>query len=419
MKFSFLLVFLLLTGSVAAQTPNPEDPGPYNTDEEVVWFWNWINTSPCLVDPPEALIHGIAYYPQIASTSTEQFPLVAFMHGLGASAPDYDNLCRNIASWGYVVVSMDVVPMLFPSSDREAANTRDMMHWMANYWPQASLIDPAAPWGAVGHSMGATACFFLANCEPNIEVIVPLQPFTDEDIDPNLLITMPPGAAPIYPLLSTIDCSVYQVEGDMDTVSPPVCSQFYHDALVGARRSFRYLIHGMGHFGPADECPSAMIVEPVPLPCADQIRLHNRIIIGALQAELRGEEDYFEYLLGSLLATEPVSLQSRSTDPLLWIDSISVSNNLFWGVTGQFSDPLAVLYSNQQQGPGAQILFPIDGVIHDSLNSNDPAIGMEGFREGAFAHTGTWTLGQTVAIQGAIYQYPDWLWTRVAHFQVQ
>ena len=104
--------------------------------------------------------------------SAGPFPLVGLLHRYLGDPTNYDLLSTHIASWGFFLASIDTETGPNALMRREAQDTADMLNWVAaeSADPSSSYFGMVAPgpWGAVGHSMGGGALFYLIEDEPNI-----------------------------------------------------------------------------------------------------------------------------------------------------------------------------------------------------------------------------------------------------------
>lgn len=326
----FVALAAALAAPASAQTW--EDPGPHGA--------GWVDIS--FVDASLGEIVGRVYYPALASgqgtpadTSGAPYPLHGFQHGWLGSPGTYDHICNHMATWGYVVASIGTETGIFASPANEAADTQAMMLWAEDQSRNepgsflAGMVSPTAPWSASGHSMGGSACQYLVGLEPRIDAVLALQPLYASSGTPGLALAAYPDALLV-------------LAGSIDSVTPPGSNAFpYWNAATSTTRAHYLEVQGMGHLGSTD-IPSTS--EPVP--ASEQQRLHRKIMVAFLEAEVRGNENAYGDLLGEGMTPEPVEFEADCEQPPLWArPGLSDPNALVAGLAGHAGDPAILALS--------------------------------------------------------------------------
>lgn len=300
------------------------------------------------------------------------FPLVAMMHGFAATPAMYDDLCAHLASHGFVVVSISELQL---TPIQEALDTTVLLGWV---YDQATTvgssfllegaIDTGADWGAIGHSMGGAALFYLIGAEPRVRSVVALQPFWEGDFPfsicglPDFLIGSTLAA---QPFAEAFTGNILFLSGTEDLLTPPSTAQHWFDiaqqSAAQPRRMLRVTVTGMGHLGPLDSpdfqtySTACGLNNPQPLGYTDQHRLHRRLVAGFLNTEIRGatcsaESAYLD-LVGAGLADEvdatgqPIITEvfSACETPVIWArNNQPNANDITLGVAGSDGDQFAL-----------------------------------------------------------------------------
>ena len=388
----FALPLLILPVALQA----PEDPGPHAAGFQDVTF------------PASGggTLEGRTYYPALTAgenrppdTAQGPYPLVSFAHGLGLFPSDYDDVCGHLASWGFVVLSIETdysLGLPYPTMvQNQASYAADMLAWM-----EAESLDPASfyftlasndPWSAVGHSMGGTSLSHLITLEPRIENVVALEPGTTA-LDTSALAAFPDN--------------VHVVAGSEDTA---VESYPFFANVTGASRALYSELQGAGHYGATDNVPTTE-----PMSAADQKRLHQRIVAGFLRAQVLGEEELYYDLAGEGMSVEPVLQQSASDFAPFWCaESALLTDTLVTGLAATAGDAAAFGVG----GAPASIPTPW-GTIGIDLTSGGLVyasfvVEPDGITELAFPIPGN-LAGQTLYFQGIALGADHQLLTKVA-----
>lgn len=363
-----LIALLLLAPPTVPQSS--DDPGPHLVG------WDDVN----FPDPSGGTLDARLFYPAGAAgqgtapdPASGPYPLVALLHRYLGDAADYDLLSTHIASWGFFVASIDTQTGGPATMKKEAKDSADMLNWVATESddpasPWFAMVAPG-PWGAVGHSMGGGALFYLIEDDPNVLVLVAMEPYRGNGLG---------GFADSVQPLNEFPGSLFVVGGSEDFVAPVETDSFeYFKGAKSAARRFHTTVEGLGHQGPVDSPP-----QNEPLPAADQHRLHRRFCVAFLRAELEGEEQLYVELFGEGAADEPLSSESRSDEPAFWVaPSAVVEETLVTGLASWASDTIAMAVSLSTASiPTAYGIFGLDlgsGLIF--LESSLPAGGIEEF----------------------------------------
>jgi len=323
-----ILAALLLAAPLHAAVPvppqgSPEDPGPHPVGWTDVSFSHPLSGNP--------VVDARLYYPAASAgqgaapdASAGPFPLVGFLHGYFAFVDYYDDVCSHLASHGFFVASVATESGLFMSIPNEAKDARAMLTWVESQalsgGPYDGMVAQGSDWSTIGHSNGGAASFHLAAAEPRIARLVLFEP--------NWL--SPPGVA-------TFGGPVMVVGSTDDLVAPAAFNAaVYFQNLQASPRVSYVKIVGSGHNGSLD-----FPIDPASLSHAKAQAMHRRLAAGFLRAEVRGETELYEELVGAAAEAEPLDPATRHTDPVLWARSTGPS--LVLGLAGRQDDALAFL----------------------------------------------------------------------------
>ncbi|MEQ1504341.1 MAG: MYXO-CTERM sorting domain-containing protein [Myxococcota bacterium] len=264
----------------------------------------------------EVVVDGVAgtvqyrvFYPAVADaegaapdTASGPFPLAGFMHGWLGSAWMYDDVCDELASWGYVVGSVDTETGLVLDMDRFADDAVAMLHALDD-----RSADPADPllaglvsgddWTALGHSMGGATLGKLLGMEPRIRTAVAFMPYE--------------GLSPYYEAVRGYDGSLLVLSGTNDTTAPPPLQEAWMDAADTAGRAVSILLQDVGHTAVTD-----LTFNDDPIPDDVERELVIRLGTTFVRAEHGGEEDLWAELIGP--SDDVRTFRSRSHDPIGW-----------------------------------------------------------------------------------------------------
>ncbi|MCA9494869.1 MAG: hypothetical protein KC621_33300 [Myxococcales bacterium] len=277
-------MLLMLSAAWAAS----DDPGPHAV----------ATRSFDVVTPTRGRLLGVLTAP----SSGGGYPLVALLHGWTGDPSGHEELAEHIASWGYAVMLPGTNTGLLPDVDDYAGDTAAMMVGVADLsdTPGSAiegLVDTAAPWSAVGHSMGGGTLGPLTDLEPRIRVIVGMEAAA----------STPQHEA----MFRAYDGASLMIAGSDDVVVPARVVHDWFEIGDATRRNLYVEIAGSGHLAPNDlDIPDL----PTPLPRTEQLRLHERLVVAFLQAEVRGEEDRYAELLDP---TEPLTVEADCAEPVL------------------------------------------------------------------------------------------------------
>jgi hypothetical protein len=222
---------------------------------------------------------------------------VGFLHGYGGSASGYDILSTHLVSYGFLVASIDNGPV--PT----ALECQNLLHWVdtqshdTNHWLANMARD--GDWSAIGHSMGGDALGSLVHIEPRVQTIIGLQAWNGSL-----------GSTQI----GSFAGSATWVSGTADTTCPPSYSKAWYSLCQNTKRKFYFEVDGMGHLGCSDY-PWPFD----PMAPSEQTRVHKRLVTTILQAEMLGEEQQYEWVVGQGLSYgEPWSRTQLCKVPVLW-----------------------------------------------------------------------------------------------------
>lgn len=255
-------------------------------------------------------VEARVYYPALsdgfhtaADTASGPYPLTANMHGWLGQAWMYDDICEELASWGFVVASTDTQTGLFMNTDRFARDTRALLQWVedrsgqAGHWLEGTVS--AAPWSAVGHSMGGATLGELIGIEPRIDATVGFMAYEGD-----------PG---YYTNAAAFDGAALHLAGTHDTTAPPAMQLDWFLSHTSARRNLIYEITGAGHQAVTDFRDNEE-----PMSDANQFDIVAYLASTFLRAEVMGDEDLYAELLGPDTAVIPGQRGSRGRDPVAW-----------------------------------------------------------------------------------------------------
>ena len=328
-------MLLALLFALPVQSQSLEDDGPLAVGWQDVTF----------PDPSGGTLSGRLYYP---ATSAGQgtppdalggpYPLVGLLHRYLGDPSDYDILSTHVASHGFVLASIGTQTGPTALMRRLAQDMADMLGWFAGESsdptsPYAGLVAPG-PWGAIGHSMGGGALFYLIEDEPNVRVLVAMEPYRGGALG---------GFAGATANLQAFTGRLFLIGGDADLTAPAATHSYrYFTTASQAARNLHTTVAGLGHQGPTDEPPTGE-----PLTPAEQNALHRRLGTGFLLAELQGLEDLYVELIGEAVAGKDWTQESRTRDPVLWAAPSRARPSSFVagvaGAAGDFSYVLASL----------------------------------------------------------------------------
>jgi len=359
----------------------PEDPGPFPV--------GWRDESFQDLRFGQGIVDARVYYPATVNGQNAPadpvggpYPLMGFQHGWLGSAANYDNLCTHLASWGYVVSSTDTESGLFPDRQAFARDTRAAMWWIEDESADplswlADMVDPIAPWSAMGHSMGGGTLSLLIGIEPRVRTIVGLQAAQE-----------PAGLA----AMRTFDGAAWWIAGSVDTLVPPSgVHAWFEEAGMASRRDAYWEVIGMGHTGCTDS-PS----NGDPLPGAEQFRVHRRIVTAVLECEVRGDENLLSTTLGAGAYGEPWSAESDCRIPPVW--AIEGGASIFVGVAGRAGGRAALAWS-LTLGSYSTPYGPLGFDPRTAVRAASGLTGTDGVLEAALPPRGSW-LGRTIGFAG-------------------
>lgn len=261
-------------------------------------------------DPVAGTVRIRVYYPALAEgeaipgdVASGPFPLAAFMHGWLGSAWMYDGVCNDLASWGYVVASLDTETGLILDMDDFADDAVAMLHAVESRSavPSDLLAGLVSDddWTALGHSMGGATLGKLLGLEPKIRTAVAFMPYE--------------GDPAYYDAVRGYDGSLLVLSGTNDTTAPPALQQEWMEAADTTARSLLIQIADMGHQAVTD-----LSFDDDPMPDDLQLEIVSALATTFVRAEQRGEEALWIDLVGPAAPEIERTLWSRSHDPALW-----------------------------------------------------------------------------------------------------
>ena len=319
------MLFAIAAFTCAGFFQLPEDPGPFHAGWRDVEFRDTIFN--------RGKIQARIHYPALSSGENQPanslagpFPLVAFQHGWIEPASDYDEFNNHLASWGFVVASIDTETGILGEMQRQARDTRSMLHWVesASNDPSSWLADlvDGGEWAACGHSMGASGLSYLVLYEPRVRSIVLFQPYRG-----SLLGNTSNG----FNQFDQFTGRVLAVGGSQDLTNPPQSNvRPWYGQAESASRRFYILINGADHFGITDFAGTNGSLSG-----GEQHRVHRRIGSAYLRSDLFDEEDKLDFLFGLSSDTDPTTPEGMPASPALWTDfSANPQGELRFGVAG-------------------------------------------------------------------------------------
>ncbi|MDP6941592.1 MAG: alpha/beta hydrolase [Planctomycetota bacterium] len=342
-------------------------------------------------------IYGRIYYPAIsegqnatADPTHGPYPLTGFMHGWIEPASDYDKICTHLASWGFVVMSNDTeTGALFVKMQRQAKDTRALMQWVEDESQLSSSwlagMTNNLPWSAFGHSMGGAALSYLVQDEPRVDSLVMFEPYKG-----TLLGNTKNGFASFdnYP------DSVLVIAGSQDLTNnwSSVVRPWYNQATSANRKTWA-LIDGGDHFGCTDPDVHALWGGGS-LAYGSQHLAHRRLLTSFLQAEIKGEENYFQ----EIETSAHISFEASATDTPFW--TMLDPNNSSVALLGSFAAPTSRLRVAGSFTTGS--LSTIYGELGLDLSSlsilHDATLGASGWQSLNIPLDAAWT-GRTIWFQ--------------------
>jgi pimeloyl-ACP methyl ester carboxylesterase len=147
-------------------------------------------------DIPGTGAQARALYP---TSSDARLPLVIFAHGFQLGVGNYDGLLSHIASWGYVVVSIDYPGTLLSVDHRNVPRAmiaaRTSLALGVPGFPASSIID-ANRTVVMGHSLGGKGAIMAVLDEPAFIAAVALDPVDDNPSPIGIVSDAAPSIAP-------------------------------------------------------------------------------------------------------------------------------------------------------------------------------------------------------------------------------
>lgn len=317
-----LAVLPALAGDTTAQDYDEVGPHPVGWRDEPLPFENGTVS--------DTVLNRI-YYPSLlegqgaaADPAPGPYPLVCLIHGHTVAPQFYDVLSAHVASRGYVVASVGGMANADETYGNLARETKQLADWVT-----AESADPSSPYaglvldgplGVIGSSRGGGACELFVGMEPRVRAAALLEPSYI-------------GGGTALGNLASWDGAWLFVAGELDSTNPPNEVRLIRNRATGAARRVYVEIQGAGHAGALD--PDTIGLPNDPLPHLEQLRLHSRLTIAFLEAELRGLENAYHAMIGEGAAGEPLEHECTSRVPILWaLEATGTPGSVALGVGG-------------------------------------------------------------------------------------
>lgn len=383
-----MLLSLILSLCASAPAQLPEDPGAYQAGWRLVSFSD--------VNYGAGTVRARVHYPALSESqdaapdlSGAPYQQVALLHGWLGSAAGLDDIANHMASHGYLVINLDTEKGLFPNVPAYAVDARAALQWMEDESAQPSAwlngMGLVGDWAAVGHSMGGGTLSHLIGIEPRVRAILGMQA-----ADAN---------APGPGNMSNYDGAGLWLSGSVDNIVPTGTVRRWYTRAGNASRRMHLEVQGMGHGGCLDNPPNNE-----PMSGADQQRVHKRMLVAFLNAEMRGEDAAYEYLVADVGSTAPWTLEQSSAEPVLWGGaSIQASGGLF-GVHG--TSGAQTIFAWSTQTGATQTPYGVAGLdLAFGGRTQALSLGAEGYGKSQFAFPPAWS-GSAVYFQAAVFTGP-------------
>jgi dienelactone hydrolase len=381
----FSLALALFAGAPAQL---PEDPGEYQAGWRLASFTD--------ANYGAGTVTARVHYPATSATrdaapdlSGAPYQQVVLMHGWLGSASGLDHMANHMASHGYLVVNLDTEKGLFPDIPAYAVDARAGLQWLedrsgnpASWLYGMGLV---GDWAAIGHSMGGGALSHLIGIEPRVRAILGMQAAES------------PAPGPAN--MTSFEGAGLWIGGSVDTIVPPSTVRQWYTRAGDASRRMYFEVQGMGHLGCLDNPPN-----DEPMPGAEQQRVHRRMLIAFLDAEMRDEHAAYEYLVADVGGGAAWTYEQSCPDPLLWGGASIQSNQGLFGVHGTAGAQTVFAWSTQTGA--TQTPFGVSGLDLAVGGRTQPlALGSEGYGKSPFRFPTAWS-GNTVYFQAAVYSGP-------------
>jgi len=393
-----MISFLLLALPLLAQAPPPEDPGPSPVGWEIVYIPN----------PSSSVDYkGRLYYPAVtagrstpADPTAGPYPVVGFMHGNPGRAREYDEICTHVASYGFLVASIDSATTPNP------VECQIFLHWVEeqsedlNSW--LSSMAREGSWAAMGHSGGGMALAPLTEIEPRIQTIIGLASGPTSNLGISQIADYAGSAA--------------WIGGTVDPLFSD--TRAWYEAATATERNLYIEIPGAGHYG---SCDLDVAYDQDPMTRAEQHRIHRKLIVSILRAEMLSKDSEYEWIVGSFITgTEPWNWEHFYRKPALWGGLAITPIRLEMGILGEnlekyaYAGSLALGTFNTPLGTGGLDLSQGRILGSGQLNSNGHLNWIE--------HLPSGLSGMTVYAQAGLYHLnggmPVGSLTNVLHLQI-
>ncbi|MEM7308988.1 MAG: hypothetical protein AAF682_20055 [Planctomycetota bacterium] len=329
-----LLGLLFLAAPAAAQMP--WETGPYQVGLRPHAYFTPKSSSPF------GAVFGRSFYPALGEgldappdVAGGPYPHIAFLHGHTLDTSHYVVAMQQLASWGFIVTGCDTnVGFIEPAMVAELADDQLLLMNLieaedapGGFWE--GMFD-GGDWGVVGHSMGGATLPFFTSVAPRVTAASSHQPYLGDLFG---------GSFPASTSFASYDGSLVVIGATEDTLTPwdTMCLPWYQAATSASRRVFT-LVDGMGHLGLVDVPQTGD-----PMTAEEQDRITNLWMTGYFRAELYGETHLFDLLLGEAAQSEPWTLESGGSEPLLWATtSAGQPGSMGFGVAGDYGELVLV-----------------------------------------------------------------------------
>ena len=177
--------------------PTPDDAGSWGDGGESPFA----STGPNTVATWSGALPGTANQAHVLypSSGTDRVPVVFFAHGFQLAVNNYDALLTHVASWGYVVVSVDYPGTLLSTDHRDVAHAftlaRTALAAGVAGFPATSRLDLNHS-AVMGHSLGGKGAIMALLDDPSFVAGVALDPVDDNPAPGGMATAAAPSIAP-------------------------------------------------------------------------------------------------------------------------------------------------------------------------------------------------------------------------------
>ncbi|MEO7328024.1 MAG: hypothetical protein ABI193_05565 [Minicystis sp.] len=293
----------------AGELPDPNLEGPYTFKE--------IDDSTMVAATGHNVPIHCAY--PTAGPSNGPYPVVLVSHGFQLPPTQYLGYVQRLASFGYVVVSMDFPAPFF--GEKHTENAKDViagLDWAKNKAELAGKADVSNA-GATGHSLGGKVSLLVATMEPRIKASITLDP-VDTSMNcapadcPDVSALMPNLHIPTGFVGETIDAA-----GGFQPCAP--AADNFTTFYAGANSpSLQVTVKGANHMSFLDNVATCgftcSFCNMATAPNAQVNDLSKAYVVAFYERHLRGIVGYDTYLTGAeaqarYVATGQVTIVSK------------------------------------------------------------------------------------------------------------